>query len=194
MAKSQPLAKQREAILKWFCRATDLKDAVWRNSKRDHGKNPPVGTLTLNRIRRLGEDEVRSETVQRGSPPVDVVVPTIVGHRQILVTARIRSRDQRDTEAAWGLMEAARMSLKSPWALDILRAANVAVVDTEDVLESPQLEQGRVESIALLDLTFGTVICVTDPRDEAGTIEQVEVSSDFQPMIDSLQLDEELIP
>ena len=190
---SQSFKEQRAAILEWFCKATGLP-AVWRNSKEDHGRTPPQASITLNRIRSIGVDEVRRVTVQKGTPPADVSVPTIFGNRQIQCTLRVRSRDQRDDEAAWGLLEAARATLKAPWAQAIFRAGCVSVVDTEDVLEIPETHQGRIESVALLDLVFGTVIRVTDARDEATTIEQVEVSSDMQPMVDGLQLDKELIP
>lgn len=192
-AKSHPYKEQHDAIQKWFCRATGLK-AVWRNSKTDHGRNPPSATLRRTRIRSLGVDEVRRTTVTKGSPPADFVQSEIVGQRQILVTLRIRSRDHNLTEAAYGLMEAARSSLKAAWALEILRAGCVSVVESGDVVEIEEKFQGRIESVALLDLTFGTVLRVTDPRNEATTIEEVEISSNLQPMADSLQLDEEKIP
>jgi len=181
---------------KWFLRATGVAAVVWEGQASKY-PDRPYGILHMNAFRNVGTDEHRDDydgDQEQGKE----VVRTTCGHRLFTLGCKVRSRDNRPGKAAFALLEKARTSLAQMWALNMFKQAELAVVGAEGMVDLPGEFDDRQESFASMDVIMCGVVNVTDPRDQGGYINTVEVTSDMadvsgNSISNSLQWNEEQI-
>lgn len=183
-------------LKQWYGDAIRLP-VRWKNEP-DTFKGKPHGTLRINSVRTLGNDQKRAkfdDTAAAGSE----LTYELVGDRLFSVDLRVHSRSQLPEEHALVFMERARTLLRAPWAYDLFRAAGISI---NEVLASLHLDhdfQDRVESEAVMEISFGTTSCEDDVRSKDSIIQATELTSNKlldcrgAPIDDALQLNAVLI-
>jgi len=165
------------ALEKWFKLATGLSRVIWDGQKAPMNERP-YGELRIFATQGVGEDERRTSYDSTQAAGREMV-REVCGHRLFTLGCKVRSRDNRPSKAAQAFLEKARTSLIKLSTLDIFKGAELAVVGAEPLVSLPGTFQGREESFASMDVRFCTVVNETDPREQGGYIETIEVTSDF---------------
>lgn len=189
--------KIEHVLERWFLRATGVTSVIWAEDKAPL-VDRPYGELRLRTSRGVGTDEIRREVDATQSLGKELV-RTVSGHRILTLVCKVRSRDNRPSRAAMPYLERARTSLAKLSTIGLFQTAELAIIGAEPLVELPGLFQGRMESLASMDVLLSSVVNETDPREQGGYIDKVEYTSIFrnvdgEPLPDSLQLDEEEMP
>lgn len=183
----------QDTLREWACRVTGLR-TFWRNEATEH-EDRPYCELSVGVSDSLGTDE----TLYEYDPGNGVLVTTQCGQRIFTLGIRVITRGQNPTGAARWYLEKARTALRKPSSREAFQLANLALIESMPILNLDRLFQDRMESVALLEVRFGTTAVEVDPGEQAGYIEKTEVTSVLKdpggtPLPASLQWNRKEIP
>lgn len=188
--------KIQDALIEWFQLATGLP-VMWYGEDAENTQ-PPFGELQVTSSTGLGIDE-RRETYDDTQATGEEVVRTQFGNRLFMLNCRVETRDHRPARSAHYYLEKVRTALFQTYSQTRFRAANLAVVGAEPLINLDTFFNDRQKSEARLDIRFATIIEETDPRDRGGFIDTVLVTSDIldpggDSLSNSLQMDDQEMP
>ena len=150
-----------------------------------------VATLDVLAPSSLGVDDVSWANV--GDPDLTHVEATITGYRELTLQVSVWSDKQTLAESARCYLERLRTRLRFPTALETLRGLDLAHVRTEAIVDVDPTEDGRIRSMATMDVRLGYAVSETD--EPIPFIEQARIRSEFfrdaagDPLPDGLQID-----
>ena len=127
----------------------------------------------LGPITKTGHDE-RIQTFNSGPDTTSV---RVVGVRTLPLRLSFRSFDQRLGGSARHFAETFRADIHTDTALEVLRDAELALMDTEELVESDYAWSGRQVSQVDMSLTIGTRASFSDTLHDGSYIGTVNATS-----------------
>lgn len=193
-----------EAFPKWEDKTEAIREAIqWASGvcgdwayKKEAFSLPEDNTawfeLRMGRLRGLGVDELRNEdNIDPLTGEIDVEDPraeVACGQRQFRVEVRFFNRDQEQDVVAWHVADTARARLRMSYPRERwLRPNVVSIVEMLDVFPMPspiKVVQDRIQSEALLEMDFATVIAQRDASAVGTWIEAVEFAGTYECALD----------
>ena len=180
----------KNAVHAWFSSTTGLT-CVWARQVSPVPASPFGMLSTVSNIE-IGTGETEYELDEEAESTVDMV-PTITTHRQIIIQCQVMVNEP-DQGVAWEhddradhYLNLAEESLRSPEALETLRAANISHVRTGAIIDLSDTSDGSWTNRATMDVTFGATGVTVSVG--TGYINKVKVSGDFTGTIDPNILD-----
>lgn len=121
----------------------------------------------------VGEDSETYDFTENADPLLEMV-PTVSGHRVVVVQLDVEVHDQRAAVNAHAIASRARTRLQFPSTLAMLEALELAVVRAEQVVVTDYEEDGRVVSRRTMDIRLNAVSSEADPAGATSYIATVE--------------------
>lgn len=122
---------------------------------------------------KLGHDE----RIQTYGDDGDNTAVRVVGVRHLPVTFSFRSFDQRLGGSARQYAEEFRTLIHTTTAMETLTTAEIALVDTADLVETDYSWSGRMVSQVDLDVIFALRANFSDPLHDGSYINEVQITS-----------------
>lgn len=141
----------------------------------------------------LGEDEARYE-LDEDLPANANMVPTFCGNRIFTLSVKVESREQSPVGHAVHHLEKLRSSLARPLVKAAFYAAGFSVAQSLGTVSQKRVVDGRVETVAVMDLRCNAASVVVDQGPEiVGPVDHVKVTSTLTPSA-GVDLDDEEFP
>lgn len=147
----------------------------------------PFVLAYLGGIAKSGHDE----RIQTYDDATDTTSVRVVGVRLLTLRLSFRSFDQRLGFSGRQYAETLRVAMHSTSSFDDLVAANLALVDTDELVDSDYTWSGRTVSQCDMSVSFALRASTVDPNHDGSYIKNVNVSSasyvigeDGQPIYD----------
>lgn len=154
---------------------------VWKDRAHPDVRSPSI-ELAIDGEKSVGVDDVEYD--YSGS----TMVPTVTGYREFTLEVQCRSRDQSTTKTARNYLESLRSSLFHPYFVGLLEVGGVAFHTAQPVRTIPYVNEGRKESLALLEIHCGVTASLYDasaPIDYADSADvSVSVNGDAPIVVD----------
>lgn len=125
---------------------------IWRDRPRRNNIQVPYLELAFGPEVAIGQDDIDYAANDAGG--LDV---TITGAREVMLSAQLRTRDQRTFGMARRYLGKLRQSLQHPAYVQLFESAGLGVVDCEPLRVIPSNSTTRVESISLLEVKLSLV-------------------------------------
>lgn len=151
--------------------------AQWHDQKRQftHQGTQTDLLLQVTNVRQpVGEDARTFETV--GSGGAEELHEVLSGDRIVTLNVRVESMRQDHERWAWDTIERIRTRLGRLSSHDRLRAVNVAILRTLAATGLPAPRDGRVMSVATMDVLLGIGFRDVDTSGALSWIERVELT------------------
>lgn len=159
------------AIATWAQLGTGLEDTQVRWGDREQTKGTATcAQLMIGPTRAIGVDELRWEDLNVGGS--EQLTPTVNGYRHFTLSLKVESRNAKpDNLGSTGrkarhYAERARTALCLPSIQRVFQQAQVAVVQSMDVIDFDAKSAGRAKSTAHLDVIFATTSILADAVDD----------------------------
>jgi len=185
------LTTVQTALTAWIESASTLEVEWEREPQKLH-----MGAFILAQagaMTKMGHDE-RIQTYDGAGP--DTTSVRVVGVRLLPVQVGFITFDQRLGGSARQYAEEFRTPAHSTTSFELLRAADLALVDTLDLIESDYEWSGRMVSRVDLPITIGLRASFADPLHDGSYIKNVNytggIDSEFDLTYDGTELDEEI--
>lgn len=133
----------------------------------------PYVLAYLGPITKLGHDE----RIQTYDFDTDATEVTVTGVRRLTLRLSFRTNDQRLGSSARQEAETFRVALHAQSSFDTLNDANLALVDTGELVENDFEWSGRTVSQTDLEVIFNLRAQTPDPNHDGSYIKSVAVSS-----------------
>lgn len=147
----------------------------------------PYALAYLGAIEKAGHDE----RIQTYDAVADTTSVQVTGVRRLTLRISFRSADQRLGFSARQYAETFRVALHSQSSWDDLNAANLAYIDSGELVDSDYTWSGRQVSQTDMDIFLGLRASTTDPNHDGSYIQNVNAASqqyvvdeDGNPVVD----------
>lgn len=160
-----------------FPAASPTFEAQWhdRNQQFTHQGTQTDLLLQVTNIRTPpGEDDRAFEMVKVNGDTV--LADKLSGHRLITLNVRVESLDQSDTLWAWATIERIRARLDRLSTHERLRSANMALVRTMAAVNLPTPRDGRIMSVASMDVLLAAGSEDVDLSGATSWIERIHIT------------------
>lgn len=154
---------------------------VWRDRSKGVIRTPYL-ELAIENETPVGTPDVNYETIVVGGR--SVVTPRVTGMIAFTLEARVRSREQTALKTARNHLEKLRSSLYHPPLIAPLVSAGVAFSRSHERLQTLKVEnEGRVESVAILEVFFTVLSSLYLPDFHTDYVEAVDATVNGEPVV-----------
>lgn len=159
------------ALTSWVETYSGLSCEWGRQSQKAHAG--PYVLAYLGAITKAGHDE-RIQTYDSDSDSTEV---TVVGVRRLVLRLSFRAFSQALGSSARQYAETFRVALHSQSAMDDLNAANLAYIDSDELVDSDYIWSGRRVSQCDMSVSMGLRAYLADANHDGSYIGSVNVST-----------------
>ena len=153
--------------------ASGLTSVVWENRSQTY-TGPQVAKLSMSDIETVGIDDIR--WADAAAPAVGQV-ETRVGWRRFGITVTVESQAQGATSAARAYAERLSTRIWFGSYQTAFDAVLLGLEDVSDVKEADRARDGRMVSVASVELRFSYTNVEADSDHPVSTIESVDLAS-----------------
>jgi hypothetical protein len=165
------LAAIETALTAWVEEYSGIPCEWGRQSQKAHAE--PYVLAYLGAITKAGHDE-RIQTYDFDTDSTSVVV---VGVRRLVLRLSFRAFSQSLGASARQYAETLRVALHSQSAMDDLRDADLAYIDSDELVDSDYIWSGRMVSQTDMDIAFGLRAYTTDANHDGSYIKYVNIDT-----------------
>jgi hypothetical protein len=174
-------AAYEEATRQWIQTQLPGIDAQMRHEGGGwHGK--PRALFHFMSSVGVGVDELRYELNADLETGTDYV-PVVSGNRRVVLSVMMQTRDQTPEQQAQYYLEKLRTSLRKPSVQALFRVAGLAFATVAGVVNQDRWLDDRMESQAVMDLTFNTIAIDRDSEEADSYVAEVDVTGEHDETI-----------
>ncbi len=175
------LESRQIAVTAWIAALTGVAPVfvTFKNEANRVTKGQAVDLSWVSDVS-VGVDEVRLELDDTVPAPYANLTPVQLGNRKVSLQVSIETSDQRPAVNARSLFERMRGRMRLPQSLAALAAANIGLVGVGSAINADYNAEGRMFSRVVCEIAMNvTSFERGDTTDQSGTIESVDVSSEY---------------
>lgn len=181
----------QDGLKAWFAAASGLHPTTiqWDGEAEAHRAFPQADLKLERQAAGGGTDERRHVEDDDGN-----LVPQVVGNRTMLWTITLKSRDQRSPSKAYEVLDEVRTKLELQWSIDAFDALEITARDSSVTRDIEKATEQRDLSVAMLSITLGYTVVVTDESHPTVAIESVEVGGTAQDGLTTITVPDKTLP